>query len=125
MKNNITITLATLLALNLAACGPKTDAPVSDQVDSSTSTTMINDITTGNVLLDTWQGPYGGVPPWDKVDVSILAASLTQGIEMAKAEITAIANNPAQPTFDQYNYTLGKIWRGPQPRRKCFWRSCR
>ncbi len=108
MKNNITITLATLLALNLAACGPKTDAPVSDQINNSAPTALINDITTGNVLLDTWQGPYGGVPPWDKVDVSTLATSLTQGIEMAKVEITAIANNPAQPTFDNTIIPLEK-----------------
>lgn len=93
MKNNITLTLASVLALNLAACTPT-------ETTDKTPTTLIKEVTTGNILLDTWAGPYGGVPPWDKVDVSTLAASLTQAIEMTTAEVELIANNPDPASFE-------------------------
>ncbi|PHR93230.1 MAG: peptidase M3 [Robiginitomaculum sp.] len=102
MKYNITLTLASVLALNLAACSPASD------VQNQAQTTLITEITTGNVLLDTWQGPYGGVPPWDQVDVSTLAATLTQGIDMAMAETNLIADNPAAPTFNNTIIPLEK-----------------
>ena len=60
MKNKITLTLASVLALNLAACSP---------AQKETPSTLIKEVTTGNVLLDAWAGPHGGVPPWDQVDV--------------------------------------------------------
>lgn len=102
MKYNITLTLVSVLALNFAACSPASDAP------NQAQTTLITEITTGNVLLDTWQGPYGGVPPWDQVDVSTLAATLTQGIDMAMAETNLIADNPAAPTFNNTILPLEK-----------------
>jgi len=35
-----------------------------------------------NVLLQDWTGPYGGVPPWDRVD----AADFPEAFEIALAE---------------------------------------
>ena len=101
MKNKITLTLASILALNLVACSPKSNT-------ADTSNSLIKDIKTGNVLLDAWEGPHGGVPPWESVDVSALAASLTQAIEMATTEINLIANNPKPASFENTILALEK-----------------
>jgi len=50
-------------------------------------------------LLQEWTGPYGGVPPWDKVTAAKIREAILEGIELRRAEIAAIADNPAAPTF--------------------------
>ncbi|MDP1913211.1 M3 family metallopeptidase [Brevundimonas sp.] len=50
-------------------------------------------------LLQVWTGPYEGVPPWDRVTAPKLRAALLEGIELQRAEIEAIANNPEPATF--------------------------
>jgi peptidyl-dipeptidase Dcp len=50
-------------------------------------------------LLQPWTGPYGGTPPWDKVTAAKLREALLEGIELQRAEIEEIANNPEPPTF--------------------------
>jgi peptidyl-dipeptidase Dcp len=53
-----------------------------------------------NVLLAPWQGPHGGVPPWDHADITAMPEALALGIQVQEAEIQAIAANPAAPTFE-------------------------
>jgi peptidyl-dipeptidase Dcp len=56
--------------------------------------------TTGqNPLLAPWAGPFGGVPPWDKVKVEHLQPGLEAAIAEQLAEVERIANDPAAPTF--------------------------
>ncbi len=50
-------------------------------------------------LLQPWTGPYGGVPPWDRVTADKLKAAILEGIELQRAEYAAIADNPEPPTF--------------------------
>jgi peptidyl-dipeptidase Dcp len=50
-------------------------------------------------LLQEWTGPYEGVPPWDRVTAPKLREAILEGIELQRAEIQAIANNPEPPTF--------------------------
>ncbi|MBX9746909.1 MAG: M3 family metallopeptidase [Hyphomonadaceae bacterium] len=57
-------------------------------------------------LLRPWTGPHGGVPPWDRADPALLPAALELGIALQQAEVDAIANNPAAPSFDN---TLGAL----------------
>jgi len=52
-----------------------------------------------DVLLAPWQGPYGGVPPWDKIKLGEFSAAFTNGLALQQAEIDVIANNPEPPTF--------------------------
>jgi peptidyl-dipeptidase Dcp len=52
-----------------------------------------------NPLLEKWTGPYGGVPPFNKVKVSDFKPALEQAIAEQKAEVEAIAKNPSPPTF--------------------------
>lgn len=50
-------------------------------------------------LLQPWTGPFEGVPPWDKVTPAKLREAILEGIELRRAEYTAIANNPEPATF--------------------------
>ena len=50
-------------------------------------------------LLQPWTGPYDGVPPWDKVTPAKLRAAVLEGIELQRADIAAIAENPEPPNF--------------------------
>ncbi|MDP1872735.1 M3 family metallopeptidase [Phenylobacterium sp.] len=54
----------------------------------------------GAVLLAPWTGPYGGVPPFDQVKIADFAPALEAGMAQELAEVEAIANNAAPPTFD-------------------------
>lgn len=53
-----------------------------------------------NVLLQPFTGPYGGVPAFDKMDLAALKPALEVAMARNVAEIEAIANNPAPPTFE-------------------------
>ncbi len=59
-----------------------------------------NKATGGNLLIEEWSGPYGGIPPFDKVKVSMFKPALEAGIKESLAEIEAIANNKEKATFD-------------------------
>lgn len=50
-------------------------------------------------LLQPWTGPYDGLPPFDKVTPAKLREAMLEGIELQRADIAAIANNPEAPTF--------------------------
>lgn len=51
-------------------------------------------------LLQPWTGPHGGVPPWDKVTPEQFPPAFTVAADKLRAEIRAITDNPAAPTFD-------------------------
>jgi len=51
-------------------------------------------------LLAPWSGPYGGVPPFEKVKVEDFKPALETGMAEALAEIDKVANDPAPPTFE-------------------------
>jgi peptidyl-dipeptidase Dcp len=53
-----------------------------------------------SVLLAPWQGPYDGVPPWDKVKAGEFPAAFAMAMKQSKAEFEAILTNPAPVTFD-------------------------
>jgi peptidyl-dipeptidase Dcp len=59
-----------------------------------------------NPLLAPWTGPYGGVPPFDKVKVADYPAAAEAAMAQELAEVDKIANDPAAPTFDN---TLGGL----------------
>ena len=50
-------------------------------------------------LLQAWTGPYEGVPPWDRVTAAKLREAILEGIELQRAEIAAVADNPQPATF--------------------------
>ena len=53
-----------------------------------------------NPMLQPWTGPYEGVPPWDKMDPELFPDAFTKGMAEVKAQVQAVVDNPAEPTFD-------------------------
>ncbi len=55
---------------------------------------------TANPLVAPWTGPFGGVPPFDKVRVEDFSPAMDAAMAANRAEITAIAANPAPASFE-------------------------
>src|SRR6266496_2129335 len=53
-----------------------------------------------NPLLADWEGPYGGLPPFDKVQVALFKPALEAAMTQNLMEVEKIANDPAAPTFE-------------------------
>ncbi len=53
-----------------------------------------------NPLLPPWTGPYGGVPPFDKVTVDGFKPALEAAMAEQLAEVDKIAADPAPATFE-------------------------
>jgi peptidyl-dipeptidase Dcp len=61
--------------------------------------------------LRAWTGPYGGVPPWDKLDIKTFPKSFELGLQLMLAEVDVIAENPEPPTFANTVLALENIGR--------------
>jgi len=57
-------------------------------------------IADADVLLRPWTGNFGGVPPWDKLDVKLVGKAYETGLALMLAEIEVIAENPEPATFE-------------------------
>ena len=55
---------------------------------------------TANPLLEPWPGPYGGVPPFDRIEPEHFGPALEVSTRAARREIEAIAANLRAPTFE-------------------------
>jgi peptidyl-dipeptidase Dcp len=56
--------------------------------------------TNENPLLMKWEGPYGGVPPFDRVQIALFKPALETAMAEQLAETDAIAKNTAAPDFE-------------------------
>ncbi len=65
-----------------------------------------------NAVLAEWSGPFGGVPPFDRVKVSDFKPALEAGIAESLEAIDRIANDPAPPTFEN---TIAAMERAGRP----------
>jgi len=66
---------------------------------------------TGNPLIDPWSGPFGGVPPLDRVKVADFKPALEKAMAEELAEVDAIANDQAAPTFENTIAAMEKAGR--------------
>lgn len=57
-------------------------------------------LTTLGPLLDPWTGPHGGVPRFDLLKIDEFKSGLLKGMDLKRAEIKAITDNQAAPTFE-------------------------
>jgi peptidyl-dipeptidase Dcp len=64
--------------------------------------------TDANPLLAKWEGPYGGIPPFDRVQIPLFKPALEAGMAEQLEEIQRIAADPAAPDFDN---TIGALER--------------
>lgn len=56
-------------------------------------------MTSDSEMLKPWTGPYGGVPPWDRVRPDEFIPAFDTAIALATEEIEAIANDPEEANF--------------------------
>ncbi len=61
-----------------------------------------------NPLTEKWTGPFGGLPPFDKVKISDLKPALETAMEENLFEVAAIANQSEPPTFENTIVALEK-----------------
>ncbi len=89
------------VASGFAAAASAGGAPGADVLkrDAAEARAVLPRQTPKAELLQPWTGPYGGVPPWDKVTAPKLREAILEGIDLQRAEIKAIAENKAAPTF--------------------------
>lgn len=73
---------------------------------------QIPEAPTDNNLLKTWQGPYGGVPAFDQMQLADLKPALEEAMAENLVDIEAIAANPEAATFD--NTILAMERSGPK-----------
>lgn len=64
-----------------------------------------------NPLLAPWTGKYGGLPPFDRVQVKDFKPALETAMNEYRTEIVAIADNTAPATFDNTIVALEKAGR--------------
>ena len=63
---------------------------------------------TSEDLLKKWTGPYGGVPPFDKIEAKEFEPAFKTATEKLLAEVDAIANNSEAPSFENTIAALEK-----------------
>lgn len=65
----------------------------------TTQTAEANFLPTTNPMTEKWTGPYGGVPPFDKVKIADFKPAVEAAMAENLKEIDEIANTSAPPTF--------------------------
>jgi len=68
-------------------------------VNPVNNSSAMNVNTEDNPLLAKWEGPYGGIPPFDRVQIALFKPALEAAMAEQLAETEKIANNPAPPDF--------------------------
>ena len=91
MRRHSSIAAASALLLLLAACAGTTKAPDPPSTSAKSG---------GNVLLEAWEGPYGGVPAFDRVHVEDFKPALEAAMEANLREIDAVAGDKKPATFE-------------------------
>lgn len=85
---------AVILAIAAAGCTSsmnlKTETPAAQAVEQAKA---------ANPLLAEWSGPYGGVPPFDQVEVAHFEPAFEAAMAEHMAEIERIVTNPEPATF--------------------------
>jgi peptidyl-dipeptidase Dcp len=98
---------ALVLAAAAAGCATmQNQATTTDSPASAGAPAVTVTATSGNPLLAEWTGPYGGVPPFDRVRIEDFKPALEAAMAEELAEVERIASNPQPATFEN---TLGAL----------------
>ena len=93
---------AFLVSSILMGCSTATETTDVDAAKSnaqaSVSTQSVQE--SKDLLLAKWQGPFEGVPAFDKVTLAGLIPAMEEAMAIELAEVALIANNPEAPTFE-------------------------
>lgn len=98
-RNRVMLFTTTLATLAVAYClSPTSSGRVTSTKTANAQSSSAH--APANPLLLKWEGPYGGVPPFDRVQVSQFKSALEDGMTENLAEVDRIAKDPAAPTFE-------------------------
>ena len=75
------------------------------------TTSNANKATSANALLQEWTGPYNGVPPFDKVQISDFKPAFEAAMHEKNMEINAITRVRSMPDFENTIEALEKAGR--------------
>lgn len=92
---NRRVLLASATALAITACASTEPSAVTPAAAAPAAPPE-----PANPLLRTWTGPFGGVPPWDKVKAELFPEAFQVSLDELDREITAISASAAPATFD-------------------------
>lgn len=81
-------------------CAAAVAAVVVTSMSFTTKTASAETKPYANPLLEKWTGPFGGLPPFDKIKTSDFEPAFEAAMAENLKEIDAIANNEAAPTFE-------------------------
>ncbi len=121
MRDSFTRSLALLFATSMAGSVivntmDKTHAMKASVFQGPATNESAAPSTNENPLLLKWEGPYGGIPPFDRVQVALFKPGLEAAMTEQLAEIDRIARDPAAPDFDntitaleRAGRTLGRV----------------
>jgi len=93
------ILLVTIILGHIAGCSTMTE-PEKMTMPATAKDKATAASTPSNLLLAEWTGPYGGVPPFDRVKVADMQPALETAMAEQLVEIDRIAGNSAPPTFE-------------------------
>src|SRR5437867_515827 len=107
MRESITRSFLLLFAIAAIAVAVAYDSHTADvnamRLGSSQATSSVlslPDVADPNPLLANWEGPYGGVPPFDRVQVALFKPALETAMTQNLVEVEKIANDRSAPTFE-------------------------
>ena len=103
MKIRLAALLSSAVILALSACSE----PTSTNTQLKTTVAEVK-AEQQNPLLAEYEGPYGGVPAFDKMDLADLKPALEKGMALNLAEIDAIVSNPEAANFQNTVVALEK-----------------
>jgi len=89
-----------MMAGLLSACATQVSVTPLPPAPTASSEPAVAEPVAVNPLLEPWTGPYGGVPPFDKVQLSDFRPGLEQSMAMALEAVDRIAKDPQPATFD-------------------------
>ena len=110
--------MSSLAVLAVTACSDASAPTPAENTEASANPASSPETTTDmdareNVLLAEWDGPYGGVPPFDEMNLQDLKPALEAAMAENLEEIDAITENPEAPTFENTIVALertGEKW---------------
>ena len=89
---------AVLLAGSFTGCATVNDVKSTTPSSASAESGAVS--SDQNPLTARWSGSYGGLPPFDRVQIAQFKPALETAMAENLAEIDRIAVNPASPTFE-------------------------
>jgi peptidyl-dipeptidase Dcp len=111
-------TASVLLLATVSCAGHDSGAPrTAPEPEETPMPASVDTPSPSNPLLAEWEGPHGGVPAFDEMEIERIEPAFEAAMAESLAEIDAIAENPAPPTFEntivaieRSGETLGRLF---------------